>query len=321
MNRRDVLRGTVAGFGSAASFTLRAQSEALLTIIGPFGPGGSNDIVARLFGRKIAPLIKRTVIADNKPGAGGLLAAQAVLRGNPPSALLVASNTFLIAAHAYAKPGYDPLRDFTPIAPMYTTSAAWVLRPDHPLKNLKDLVQFAKANPGKLSYATNGVGTYSHLQVEMFGKRNGISMTHAPFRSLPEGSTAVIGGVVDIAVDTPFAIAPRIKSGHLRALAVFGKNREDALPDVPTAEEAGFGESNPLLVFAGLLAPATTSARQLEMLRSAGEKVVRDPEYLGQLKNLGVSPFDTSVDGFSEVLRSQNARYREIIGSLGIALT
>ncbi|MGD9946192.1 MAG: tripartite tricarboxylate transporter substrate binding protein [Burkholderiaceae bacterium] len=321
MNRRGILKGAAAGLGAVASSRLLAQSEELLTIIGPFGPGGSNDIVARLFGRKIAPLIKRTVIADNRPGAGGLVAARTVLRANPQSSLLVASNTFLIAAHAYAKPGYDPLRDFTPVTPMYTTSAAWVARPDHPLKSLNDVVRFAKANPGKLSYATNGIGTYSHLQVEMFGKRNGISMTHVPFRSLPEGSTAVIGGVVDIAVDTPFAIAPRVKSGHLHAIAVFGERREEALPHTPTAQEEGFGEPNPLLVFAGLLAPANAGADHLQMLQSAGEKVIRDPEYLAQLKNLGVSPFDTSVQGFSDILKSQNARYSEIISSLGISLT
>jgi tripartite-type tricarboxylate transporter receptor subunit TctC len=189
------------------------------------------------------------------------------------------------------------------------------------LRSLEELVAYAKSNPGKLSYATNGVGTYSHLQVEMFCKRNGIQMTHVPFRSLPEGSTAVVGGVVDIAVDTPFAIAPRVKAGQLRALAVFGARREEALPDVPTADEQGFVDPDMLLVFAGLLASAKAPEPYLAGLRSASDKVLHDPEYLAQLKNIGMSPFDSSVKGFAEILKSQNARYADIIGSLGLSLT
>ena len=113
---------------------------------------------------------------------------------------------------------------------LFTTSATWVARKDHPLKNLQELVGYAKNNPGKLSYATNGVGTYSHLQMETFKKRYGIDLLHVPFRSLPEGSLAVMSGDVDIAVDTPFAVATRVRSGNLCALAVFGPQREEALP-------------------------------------------------------------------------------------------
>lgn len=321
MKRRQVVGGALAGLGIAVSPALLAQPNNLLTVIGPFGVGGLNDMVARVFAKKLAPLVKRTVIVDNKPGAGGMLAAQAVLRANPEASLLVASNTFLIAAHAYKNAGYDPLRDFTPVAPMFTTTAAWVVRPEHPLKNLQEIVQFAKANPGKLSYATNGVGTYSHLQVEMFSKLHGIALTHVPFRSLPEGSAAVIGGVVDFAVDTPFAIAPRVKGGQLRALAVFGPRREDALPSVPTAEEAGFSDPTQLLVFCGLLAPSSAQKPYLDGLRAAGEQVTKDPEYVLQLRNSGVSPFNASGQEFAELMKTQNARYAEIIGSLGISLT
>jgi tripartite-type tricarboxylate transporter receptor subunit TctC len=274
-----------------------------------------------MYANKAAPLLKRTVIVGNKPGAGGLIAAQSVLRGNPEAALLVASNTFLIAAHAYRNAGYDPVRDFIPVSPLFTTSATWVVRPDHRLKGLADLVREAKREPGKLTYATNGVGTFSHLQMETFKKRHGIDLTHVPFRSLPEGSMAVMNGVVDIAVDTPFAVASRVRSGSLRPLAVFGPRREEAFPDVPTADEAGFGEKDPLTIFCGLVAPVQAPAAYVEDLRKTSQQAIRDPEFMSRLRSGGVSPLDVSADALFDMMKMQNARYAALIGALGISLT
>lgn len=321
MQRRTLIAGAAAAMALGATRGLRAQQDNLLTIVGPFGAGGLNDIVARMYANKVAPLLKRTVIVGNKPGAGGLVAAQAVLRGAPESSLLVVSNTFLIAAHVHKTPGYDPIKDFAPVTPLFTTSAVWVVRRDHPFKTLKDLVAYAKAHPGKLTYATNGVGTYAHLQMERFKKRYGVDLTHVPYRSLPEGSTAVIGGEVDIAVDTPFAAAPRVQAGQLRPLAVFGPRREEAFPDAPTADEAGFGEPNPLTIFCGLLAPAKAPLPYLDELRNASQRAIRDPEFISQLRKGGVSPLDVSAVEFFEMMKSQNERYAELIGALGISLT
>ncbi len=321
MKRRSVLIGAAVGMALGAARGLHAQQDNLLTIVGPFGAGGLNDIVARMYANKAAPLLKRTVIVANKPGAGGLIAAQTVLRGAPESSLLVVSNTFLIAAHVYKNPGYDPIKDFAPVTPLFTTSAVWVVRQDHPFKTLKDLVSHAKANPGKLTYATNGVGTYSQLQMERFKKRYGVDLTHVPYRSLPEGSMAVMGGEVDVAVDTPFAAAPRVQAGQLRPLAVFGPQREEAFPDTPTADEAGFGEPNPLTIFCGLLAPIKAPAPYLDELRSASRTAIRDPEFISQLRKGGVSPLDVSATDFFAMMKTQNERYAELIGALGISLT
>lgn len=321
MKRRRVLIGAAVGMALGVARGLQAQQDNLLTIVGPFGAGGLNDIVARMYANKVAPLLKRTVIVGNKPGAGGLIAAQAVLRGGPEASLLVVSNTFLIAAHVYKDPGYDPIKDFAPVTPLFTTSAVWVVRSDHPFKTLKDLVGYAKANPGKLTYATNGVGTYSHLQMERFKKGYGVDLTHVPYRSLPEGSMAVMGGEVDIAIDTPFAAAPRVQAGQLRPLAVFGPRREEAFPDTPTADEAGFGEANPLTIFCGLLAPVKAPAPYLDELRNGSRKAIGDPEFISQLRKGGVSPLDVSAAEFFEMMKMQNERYAELIGALGISLT
>ncbi|MFZ5779896.1 MAG: tripartite tricarboxylate transporter substrate binding protein [Pseudomonadota bacterium] len=321
MKRRRLVAGAAAGLALGAARGLQAQQDNLLTIVGPFGAGGLNDIVARMYANKAAPLLKRTVIVANKPGAGSLIAAQTVLRGGPEASLLVVSNTFLIAAHVYKNPGYDPIKDFAPVTPLFTTSAVWVVRKDHPFKTLQDLVAYAKANPGKLTYATNGVGTYSHLQVERFKKRYGVDLTHVPYRSLPEGSMAVMGGEVDIAVDTPFAAASRVQAGQLRPLAVFGARREEVFPDVPTADEAGFGEPNPLTIFCGLLASVKAPVAYLDGLRSASQTAIRDPEFVSQLRKGGVSPLDVSAAEFFDIMKMQNERYAELIGALGISLT
>lgn len=321
MHRRLLLAGAAVGMAIAPAGAVHAQSDDLLTIVGPFGAGGLNDVVARMYANKIAPLIKRTVIVGNKPGAGGLIAAQSVLRGNPQASLLVASNTFLIAAHVYKNAGYDPVGDFTPVTPLFTTAATWVVRPDHPLKTLQDLVRYATANPGKLTYATNGVGTFSHLQMATFEKRHGVELTHVPFRSLPEGSLAVMSGEVDIAVDTPFAVAARVKAGNLRPLAVFGPRREEAFPDVPTADEQGLGEPNPLTIFCGLVASSRASAAYLDGLRSASRQVIKDPDFAAQLRSGGVSPLDVSAADLLDMMKMQNARYAELITTLGISLT
>ena len=308
-------------WGSRPTRGLQAQQDDLLTIVGPFGAGGLNDVVARMYAQKVAPLLKRTVIVGNKPGAGGLIAAQTVLRGNPQASLLVASNTFLIAAHAYRNAGYDPIQDFTPITPLFTTSATWVVRKDHPLKNLQELVGYAKKDPGKLSYATNGVGTYSHLQMETFKKRYGIDLLHVPFRSLPEGSMAVMSGDVDIAVDTPFAGR---RAREVREPARARRLRAAPRGSVARGADRGRGRLRRAQSADDLLRPPCVVARSGSVRRRppASERTgdpgsgVRRTAARGRRLAPG-----RAADGAVRDDEAQNARYAELIAALGISLT
>lgn len=324
MQRRQVLKSAVAALGTGAWAAGAAAETAAgtLSLIGPFAAGGSNDGIARIYGVKMAAVLGRSVIVDNRPGAGGLIAAQYVARSAPDGAtLLITSNTFLIAPYAYRNAGYQAMRDFVPITPLYSTGVAWVTRPDYPARNLSELVAMAKRSPGKITVATNGVGTLAHLQMEMFKQRHGIDLTHVPYKSLPEGTAAVMGGYVDVSVDTPFSVAARVRAGLLRGLVIFGTEREAVLPDVPTNTESGFPDPDQQLVFAGIAAPARTPPAILAQLKSASAQVVRDAEYMRQVERNGARPMAMSDGEFTALMKRYDAQYKDLVGKLGVSLT
>jgi len=320
--RRMLLRAGALAATGAWTGAARAQASSArpISLIGPFAAGGSNDGISRIYAQKLSALLGgRPVLVDNKPGAAGLIAAQHVARSVPDgTTLLIVSNTFVIAPHVYRNPGHDAVRDFAAVTPTYATNVVWVTRPDHPVRTLGDLVSAAKASPGKLTYATNGVGSYSHLQVEAFKLRHGVDLTHVPFKSLPEGSTAVMGGTVDLAVDTPFGAMGRLKGGVLRALALFGAQREEALPDLPTHTEAGFPDPDQQPAFAGIVAPAKTPDAVLAELRDASAQVLRDPEYLARLRAAGSLPFAMSAADFGALIARYGDGVRDLVRRLAV---
>jgi tripartite-type tricarboxylate transporter receptor subunit TctC len=321
---RRALLGAAALAGTGAwSVMARAQpspgSSRPVMLIGPVAAGGSNDGISRIFAQKLSAILGRPVLVDNKPGAAGLIAAQHVVRAAPDgSTLLIVSNTFVIAPHVYRDAGYDAVRDFAPVTPTYATDVTWVTRPDHPARSLADLVAAARANPGKLTYATNGVGSYAHLQVESFKARHGVDLTHVPFKSLPEGSTAVMGGTVDVAVDTPFGVLSRVRAGTLRALVLFGAQREESLPELPTHAEAGFPDPDQQPVFAGIVAPAKTPEPVLAELRRACAQVLKDPDYIARLRAVGSQPLALSSAEFGAMMERYGTRVRDLVAQLGI---
>jgi len=322
--RRAALRALAAAGAAAWGTPSRSQSGSgrPITLIGPYAAGGSNDGIARIYAQKLAVLLGRPVVVDNKPGAGGLIAAQHVARSAPDgTTLLVVSNTFVIAPHVYKSAGYDALRDFTPITPIYASDVVWVTRPGAPIRTLAELVAAAKASPGKLTYATNGVGSYAHLQAEAFKLRHGIDLTHVPFKSLPEGSTAVMGGNVDVAIDTPFGVAARVRAGTLRGIVLFGAQREEALPDVPTLAEAGLADPDLQPAFAGIVAPARTPDAIADELRQASAAVIRDADYLARLRSVGSQPLLLSSAEFAASMARYNAKVRDLVRLLAISPT
>jgi len=303
--------------GLAATTMSSWAQDGPITIVGPFGAGGTNDVVARIYADKLGKILKRPVIVDNKPGAGGLLAAQHVARARPDaSVLLVASNTFLIAPHIFKNAGYNPQHDFKPVTSLYTTGVAWVTRPDFFAQSIKDLVEAARKEPGKITYSTNGIGTNTHLQMEMFQAHHGIRMTHVPFKALPEGTQAVLGGLVDLAVDSPFSVASKVKSGMLRALIVFGAQREEALPEVPTNAQAGYPVPGQLEIFAGIVAPATVADDALTAIRSASDQVMADADFQARLRNARVRPLPMSHAQFDSMMKAYSEKYDALVTRL-----
>lgn len=318
MNLNRLLRAALAGITLAAA-ALGACAKPI-TLVCPFAAGGANDIIARVYAEKMSAILGTPVIVDNKPSAGGLLAAQYVRRAPADGGtLLVASNTTLIAPHVFRTPGYA-MSDFVGVSPLYTTGVVLLARPDQPVKNLAELVAAARQAPGKLTYATNGIGTFAHLQMELFKERTGIDLVHVPYKSLPEATQAVLGHNVDFAIDTPISAAPRVQGGQLQAVVVFGGTRERTLPQTPTNSEEGFAEPDPLLAFAGVLAPATTPKEVLEPLLRASEQVMKDPDFVAKVRANNVEAFPVRNAEFNRLLQAYDAKYRDVIARLKVPM-
>jgi tripartite-type tricarboxylate transporter receptor subunit TctC len=242
--RRTLIRA--AAFAPFAAMAPRANAQApafparTITLVCPLAPGSSIDVIARVYATRASALLGVPVIVDNKPGAGGAIAAGLVMRAPADgNTLLIASNTYIVAPHVYRKSEYDPLVTFTPVTGLFTTGIVLSARPDFPARSLGEFIALAKANPGKYTYSTWGVGTSAHLQMELLRMRTGIDVLHVPYKSGPEASQATMSGLTDLGFDTVFGVAPRLKAGQLRALTVFAPRRATVLPEVPTNVEQG----------------------------------------------------------------------------------
>jgi tripartite-type tricarboxylate transporter receptor subunit TctC len=325
MKRRSLLC-LAAAAGTLPYAAARAQSsrstDAPVTLVAPFAAGGQIDTAARRYAAKLSVLLQRPVLVENRPGASGLLAAQRVARSRPDgSSLLVTSSSFLIGPHVYGNAGYDAFKDFAVVSGLYLSSAVLVVGAASQAKTLSEFVALCRKAPRQYSYATNGTGTYSHLLMEKFKADAGIDLVHVPYKSAPEASQAVIGHVAEAAIDTPFSAAPRTREGQLRSLVVFGARREDSLPGVPTAAEAGYPEAGKLTILAGIVAPAKTPPDMLAALTQASARVAADPEYGAQLKSMGMEPVRESPAQVEQAMREQDVFYAGVIRRLGIVLT
>lgn len=323
-HRRTLLRAAALTSLVASLPRAAAQSTAFpsktITLVCPLGAGASIDVIARIYATRASALLGVPVIVDNKPGAGGAIAAGIVMRAPADGhTLLIASNTYIIAPHVYRKSEYDPLVTFMPVTGLFTTCIVLSARPDFPACNLAEFVALAKANPGKYTYSTWGVGTSAHLQMELLRMRAGIDVLHVPYKSGPEASQATMGGQTDLGFDTVFGVAPRLKAGQLRALTVFAPQRAVVLPDVPTNVEQGIPGIEQL-GFCGLVGPAGMPREAIDRLVNASRQVVADTEYAKRIQAFGAEPFMVTPEQFLRFLREEVAKVREVTSKLAISL-
>jgi tripartite-type tricarboxylate transporter receptor subunit TctC len=323
-HRRDLLRAAV--FTPLASMAPRAMAQApafpakTITLVCPLGAGSSIDVIARIYATKASALLGVPVIVDNKPGAGGAIAAGLVMRAPADGhTLLIASNTYIVAPHVYRKSEYDPLVTFTPVTGLFTTGIVMSARPDFPARTLGEFIALAKANPGKYTYSTWGVGTSAHLQMELLRMRAGIEVLHVPYKSGPEASQATMSGQTDLGFDTVFGVAPRLKAGQLRALTVFAPQRAVVLPDVATNVEQGIPGIEQL-GFCGLVGLAGMPRDAIDKLVNASRQVVADPDYAKRIQAFGAEPFMVTPEQLHKFLREEVAKVREVTSKLAISL-
>ena len=280
MKRREALtRLAGAAAALAAPAGLLAQADKPVTIIVPYAPGGTTDMLGRMLAKEMAPLLGRTMIVENRPGAGSGLGAAHVARSAPDgNTLLVATSTTLaINPWLYKKLQYDPAKDFAPIGMIGAVPLLAVVPASVPVKDIAELIALSKAKPGSLSYGSAGNGSPQHLGVEMFKAATGADLTHVPYRGSGPAITDLLGGQIQVMFsDIPPAL-PHVRSGRLRALAVTSAKRQPALQEVPTIAESGAPGTQNLQAVAwqSLVAPAGVPKEIVEQYACAVGAVVK----------------------------------------------
>jgi tripartite-type tricarboxylate transporter receptor subunit TctC len=289
-----------------------------LRIVVPFGAGGVADLTARTVAQKMSEGLGQSVVIDNRPGAGGIVAAEIVAKAEPDGyTLLLMSNANAVSAGLFKSLPFDPVKDFTPVSLMGTFDLAVVTSSESRFKTWSELLVWAKANPGKLNIGSINIGSTQHLTAELFKSAAGIDAQVVPFNGTPAVMTALRGGQVDVAVEVLSPVLPQIKGGALRALAVTGATRSAALPDVPTAKEEGV----PQLVSSswnGLAVPAKTPAAIVERLNKEVNAALKHPSVQQKLIELNVTPHPSTVPQAQDWLKSEIKRWGEVIKRAGV---
>ena len=252
-----------------------------IRIIVPYPAGGGIDIMSRQIAQHLALRFNGSVVVENKPGAGTLVAAETVARAAPDGHTLMVTTdaTLTINPHLYAKLPYDPVKDFVPVTQLVFLNQLLLANANLPANNLKELLAFAKANPGKLNYASYGVGSQPHLAMEILKSQAGVDIVHVPYKGIPQALPAAIAGEVQLTFSGAASSQAHIKAGRLKALAIGGAKRLSIMPEVPTFAESGYPEV-PANAWFGLFAPAGTAREVVSTLHAEVTKMLREPDYL-----------------------------------------
>lgn len=322
--RRQILLGVP---GAAALMLLggAARAQAFparpIHLIVSGGPGSVPDLLARVIGDRLSAAAGQPVVVENRAGMGGFVAMQALVASRPDGhTLALASMSHLVFnSYLFARLPYDPLRDLAPVCPLVVGALAVAAHPSVPAANLGEAVAYAKLHPGRLAVGTAGRGSPPDLVARLLARTAGIDVLFVPFRSGPEGLAAAMRGDVQLFVDAPPLIAPQVKAGTLKALAVTGRERESDLPGVPTVAEAGFPGAQAEAWF-GLVAPARTPSDVLTYLGQKVAAIVQTPEVQQQFGKLSFRPLAGSGDTLRQLIDEGRWRWGPTITEAGIRL-
>jgi tripartite-type tricarboxylate transporter receptor subunit TctC len=292
-----------------------------LRLIVAFPPGGASDIVGRIYAERLAEALKQPVIVDNKPGAGTAIAAEAAAKAAPDGYTLSLAPTgqLTILPHLNKAIPYNPLKDFAPVSIVGSVPYVIAANPAVPVNNLKELAALAKGKPGKITYSSCGNGTICHLSGELYKSQTGTDLLHVPYKGSAPAITALLGGEVDLAFDTLSILAPQIKSGKVKGLAISSKERSPLLPNVPTAVEAGLPQYTVESWF-GIVVPAGTPQDIVKRLNAELVKIASQPEVKAKLAGQGVEAVSTTPEKFAEQIRSDYAQWGKVVQASGAKL-
>ncbi len=311
LNRRAlvaVLAATLASAGWAQSFPSKP-----LKIIVPFGAGGVADLTARTVGQKLSQTLGQPVVIENKPGAGGVGAADTVAKSAPDGyTLLLMSNASAVTATLFNKLPYDTVKDFTPVSTLGFFDIAVVTATESKFKTLGEVLAYAKANPGKLNVGSINIGSTQNLAAELFKSNSGVDMQIVPFNGTPAVVNALRGGQIDVAVEIVSPIMGQIKGGALRALAITDTTRSALLPDVPTTKEAGLPNYQ-ASSWNALAVPSGTPKDVVARLHREIAAAISDPEVSKKLREMNIEPRSSTPEQTQAFLESEIKRWGDVI--------
>ncbi len=313
----------LCAFATAPTVTLAQDAfpNKPVRIVVPYPPGGASDVTARLLGQKLSELWNQPVVIDNRPGANGILALEYVAKQAPDGSTLLMANLGpnAINAAVYSKLPYDSIKDFAPITFTTLVPQVLVVNPALPVKNLKELLDLARATPGKLNYGTGGNGSANHLAVELMANMGGVSLTAVPYKGDAPAMTDAMSGQVAMTLPTVVAALPNIKAGKLRAIAVTTQTRVASLPDVPTMQEAGLAayESSS---WGGVMAPGGTPPAIVNKINTDIVRVLRMPDIQEKLAGLGATVVAQGPAEFATFLQSEIKKWDGVAKRANIRL-
>ncbi len=285
----------------------------------PYAPGGNTDILARLLGQKLSEAWGQQVIIDNRPGAAGTVGAELVARAPADGYTLIMGSfgNIIVANSLYKNLKYDPFRDFASIALVSLPPGILVENPAVPAQNVRELIAYAKSNPGRLNYGSPGSGAWNHLFFELFNASAGISIVHVPYKGIAPAVVDLLGGQVQLAISAFPTALPHIRSGKLRALAVTSAKRSGLMTDVPTVAESGLAGYEAAGWF-GVLAPAGTPPAVVTKLNTEINRILELPEIKASLASDGAEPAGGTPAQMTESARAASAKWSKLIRELNL---
>jgi len=305
----------IAGTAAAQS----AYPAKPIRIITPYSAGGTTDILSRLIGPKLTESWSQPVIVDNRPGGNTVIGTEALVKSPPDGYTLLCILTSHVIVPNLAPTPYDTIKDFAAVATISSSALLVSTHPSVPVKSLQELIAFAKARPAQLNYASGGGGTVTHLAGEYFNILAGVKTQHVPYKGSAPAFTALLGGQVHMYYVPPIIAMPHLKTGRVRPLAFTGEARLSALPQIPTAVEAGL-KGFEVTTWYGLLAPAATPRAIVERLNAEIAKVLAMPDVRERLSSQGMEPYTTTPDQFAALIKSDLAKYTRVIKTAQIKL-
>ncbi len=316
---RLLVLSLLLAFAGSASAQQGYPNKPIRFIV-PYAPGGSTSNVARLIGQKLTEAWGQQVIIDNRPGGNTVIGSEALAKSPPDGyTISLAASTHATIPHLLANLPYDPIKDFTPVATLVTTQLVLVLHPSVPANNLQEFIALAKSKPGQLNFASVGTGSSTHLAGELFNNVAGVKMQQVPYKGTAPALTDLIGGQVQLNFDTPITSIPHIKSGKLKAIAITGKTRLAALPQVPTFAEAGLPNYD-FQLWMGVLAPAGTPKEIVNKLNTEIAKILTMPDMKEKLVSQGLEPFVSTPNQFAALIKSDMTKFGQVIKTANIKL-